>query len=67
VSFSGSSVFRIIVANVRDLQAARNEFKDLSCASELYLQLGLFAVEVPGTVNFDSVADLLSKGEGAGR
>jgi hypothetical protein len=62
VSPSSSSVFRIFVTSSADVQAARDEFRQLGCESELSQITRLFAVEVPGTVDFSRFAELLSKG-----
>jgi hypothetical protein len=59
---SSSSVFRIFVSSSADVQAARDEFRRLGCESELSQITRLFAVEVPGTVDFSRFADLLAKG-----
>jgi hypothetical protein len=67
VSPSPSSVFRIFVLNSEGVQAARDDFKELGCESELSHLARLFAVEVPGVVDFDSVAKLLAEGTETGR
>ena len=67
VNPSPSSVFRIFVSNRADVQAARDEFRKMGCESELSHITRLFAVEVPGTVDFGQVAELLAKGTETGR
>lgn len=67
VNPSPASVFRIFVSNSADVQAARDEFREMGCESELSYITRLFAVEVPGTVDFGQVAKLLAKGTETGR
>lgn len=67
VNPSSSSVFRIFVLNGADVQAARDEFRAMGCESELSHIAPLFAVEVPGAVDFGSVAKLLAEGTESGR
>jgi hypothetical protein len=67
VAPSTSSVIRIYVSNVNDVEEARNEFRALGCESELSDIPKLFAVEVPGDIPFAPVADLISRWTKANR
>lgn len=64
---SSNSVFRVLLADTEGVQAARDSFRALGCPSELSNVPGLFAVEIPGDINFDTVANLLDNGEESGR
>jgi hypothetical protein len=64
---SANSVFRIYVADVTDVQSARESFRKLGCESEQSHIPKLFSVEIPGTVSFERVARLLTEGKSSGR
>jgi len=59
---SHNSVFRIYVSDKSDVPAAQAAFGDLGCESELSDISRLFALEIPGTIDFGPVADLLIDG-----
>jgi len=62
-----NSVIRVYVSDSEDVQTARDNFRALGCESELSHVPKLFAVEIPGDVNFDPVANLLAEGDEGGR
>jgi Domain of unknown function (DUF4265) len=64
---SSNSVIRIYVSDLGDVQGARNNFRTLGCQSELSHVPKLFAVEIPGDVDFYPVANLLAEGDESGR
>jgi hypothetical protein len=64
---SSNSVFRLYVDDVTDVQTSRDEFKALGCESELSNISKLVAFEVPGAVDFNTVATLLDEGLASGR
>jgi uncharacterized protein DUF4265 len=59
-----NSVFRLIIYDAGAVQSVRDRFRAIGCASELSHLPKLIAVEVPGTINFETVAKLL---EGASK
>jgi hypothetical protein len=64
---SSNSVIRVLVSDVATVQAARDSFRALGCESELSHVPKLFAVEIPGDVDFGPVGELLAEGDEAGR
>jgi hypothetical protein len=64
---SGNSVFRLYVSDVSDMQATRDNFRDLGCESELHSNPKFVAVEVPSAVTADPVDELLEAGAKSGR
>jgi hypothetical protein len=64
---SSNSVFRLYVSDAAIVPVVRENFLALGCESELSHLPKLVAIEIPGRVNFDPVANLLAEGEGDGR
>ncbi len=64
---SANSVFRLYVSDVSDVQAVRDQFRELGCETELSNLPKLVAVEIPGKVDFAVVESLLEEGARSGR
>ena len=64
---SGNSVFRLYLAEPTQVQAARDEFRQLKCESELSNLPRLIAVEIPNSVDFLEVGNHLTAGSESGR
>jgi hypothetical protein len=69
---SPNSVVRVFVSDVAGVQAARDSFKALGCDSELSdfpdsSKPQMFALEIPGNVQFEPVGNLLAEGAESGR
>jgi hypothetical protein len=64
---SSNSVFRLYLSNASTMQAVRDQFRGLGVETELSNLPKLVALEVPGTVNFGPVANLLGEGAASGR
>lgn len=67
VKASKNSVFRLYVADVEDVQTARDSFRALGCESEQSHIPKLFALEIPGSTKIEAVAALMDEGAEAGR
>lgn len=64
---SQNSVVRLYVSDAGAVQAARDSFRALGCETELSNLPQLVAVEIPGSVSFNPVANLLGEGQESGR
>ena len=67
VHYSGHGTVRIIIYDTSEVQAVREELKQLGCLSELSHVPGLIAIDLPPEAALNKLCKFLESGEELGR
>ena len=67
VAVSGNSTIRVFTFNELTIEEIRKELLDLGCASEVFLERKIIAVNIPVNINYKPIKEFLDNGEEVGK